>query len=399
MLSLSEIRGAVGAAWPDLRQDRPAVAILKRATKAADLSGDGTIGRREFGFLLECVAFFHNEQAVFSAFDVDGDQQLSLEEFRAAAAKLGEDLSDRQAAIAFGKMDLDGSGLVSFDEFCSWMARRNVVEPDDPEAGGVDGESLVLIYDEMAIEQLRAVVGNPAVEAVPALAVQCVLVFGGHSAAWDGCSVATIARTPDTGGWAATKPLSALLNDWQNPKALKPLSGPTDSYVYGYAVRLAPQELGRLDRYKGCPNRFERRALTIGVRDSYGGRSFTRQPAFAYCRAGYDAAKFKAPGASYLESRQANIGQYWELSPALPICRLDRQLVYVYETAHGRARFDNEDELKQLFLVIGLHRRWRLPADADRCVQKLHAIGITSTKALKVSKALSCLVLPLELCL
>lgn len=127
------------------------------------------------------------------------------------------------------------------------------------------------------------------------------------------------------------------------------------------------------------------RELTIGVRDSYGGRSFTRQPALAYVRAGHDAAKFKAPLASYLEARQANINQHWELSPALPICRLGQELVYTWETAHGRARFDNTDEMKQLFLVIGLHRRWRLPIDADRCVQKLHSIGLTSSKDLKAA--------------
>lgn len=141
-----------------------------------------------------------------------------------------------------------------------------------------------------------------AVEAVPALAVQCVLVFGGHSAVWGGCSVATIARTPDAGGWEQTKPLSALLNDWQNPKAMEPLSGAVSSFVYGYAVRpplqllsffhpiastewvyiairspcgmmmrtddlpgfgakvrLSPKEIGRLDRYKGTPSRFTRR--------------------------------------------------------------------------------------------------------------------------------------------
>ena len=95
MLSLSEIEDAVKTVWPAF-DDR---AILRRAHKVADLSGDGTIGRREFGMLLECVVFFYNEQAVFKAFDVDGDQQLSLEEFSNAAERLGEKLSDRQVRL------------------------------------------------------------------------------------------------------------------------------------------------------------------------------------------------------------------------------------------------------------------------------------------------------------
>lgn len=64
-------------------------------------------------------------------------------------------------------MDMDGSGMVSIDEFCSWLARRNVVEPDE-QATNVHGESLVLIYDEQTIEQLRNIVANPSGASPPA---------------------------------------------------------------------------------------------------------------------------------------------------------------------------------------------------------------------------------------
>ena len=113
------------------------------------------------------------------------------------------------------------------------------------------------------------------------------------------------------------------------------------------------------------------------------GRGFSRTPALAYCRSGNDAARFKAPSDEYLKSRQANISRYWDLGSMLPICKLNRKLVYTWEGKHGTGKFENEDELKQLFLFIGKQRRWRLPIDADRAVQKLHALGLTEVKAVQ----------------
>ena len=45
ILSFGEISDAVKYIWPNFGNNT----ILKRAVKAADLSGDGTIGRKEFG--------------------------------------------------------------------------------------------------------------------------------------------------------------------------------------------------------------------------------------------------------------------------------------------------------------------------------------------------------------
>jgi hypothetical protein len=45
----------------------------------------------------------------------------------------------------------------------------------------------------------------------------------GNAAAWDGSSVASIARTPDAGGWVATKPLTALLRGHQKASERAPI--------------------------------------------------------------------------------------------------------------------------------------------------------------------------------
>ena len=51
--------------------------------------------------------------------------QVSLEEYKLGMRKLGEPLPDAEAEAAFGAMDVDGSGAVSFQEFCVWAAARH----------------------------------------------------------------------------------------------------------------------------------------------------------------------------------------------------------------------------------------------------------------------------------
>ena len=57
--------------------------------------------------------------------DLDGDRRLTLPEFEKGCASLGMEMSAKQAAAEFALVDGDGGGLILFDEFCRWAARRH----------------------------------------------------------------------------------------------------------------------------------------------------------------------------------------------------------------------------------------------------------------------------------
>eukprot|EP01048_Picozoa_sp_COSAG05_P014703 COSAG05_NODE_1690_length_4271_cov_1.395254_3_plen_673_part_00 len=125
-LSLAEIHKAVKELWPQF-SNKPA---LMRAYMAADASGDGWIGRREFKLLLEYTEYFHRLWHKFEAIDSNSDRRLSLHEFVAACTAVGHQLSLVEASREFNKVDKDGGGYVLFDEFCAWCAARQVASAD-----------------------------------------------------------------------------------------------------------------------------------------------------------------------------------------------------------------------------------------------------------------------------
>ena len=98
------------------------------ADKAADVSGDGTISRKEFPLLLKYIVYFDNVWEKFASLDKDGDHQLNMEEFHQGALLLGlgeeHGVSWATTVQEFGMMDEDGGGAVRFDEFCAWCARK-----------------------------------------------------------------------------------------------------------------------------------------------------------------------------------------------------------------------------------------------------------------------------------
>jgi len=120
-LSLAEIDKAAVEIWPQFNHKK----ALMRAYKAADVSGDGFIGRREFRLLCSYIVYFNDLWHKFDTIDRDHDHRVSLSEFRLGCQHLGLKISAGQAAEEFGRMDRDGGGFVIFDEFCAWCARRH----------------------------------------------------------------------------------------------------------------------------------------------------------------------------------------------------------------------------------------------------------------------------------
>ena len=112
-LSLAEIDKAVLELWPHFNH-KPA---LMRAYKAADRSGDGWIGRREFRLLLKYIIYFNALWDKFEEIDSDGDRRLDLAEFIAGCEVVGHKLNASEARREFAAMDENNGGFVLFDEF------------------------------------------------------------------------------------------------------------------------------------------------------------------------------------------------------------------------------------------------------------------------------------------
>ena len=124
LLSLGEATAAVHQEFPFFSDQK----AIKQAFRAADTSGDGAIGKKEFALFLEYLSFFSKMSQEFHQIDANGDGRLDEEEFAGAAHMLGDPLEAEEVHREFMKMDDNAGGYVLFDEFCVWAARRNAVE-------------------------------------------------------------------------------------------------------------------------------------------------------------------------------------------------------------------------------------------------------------------------------
>jgi hypothetical protein len=130
--------------------------VIKRAYKAADVSGNGFVGRQEFGRFLKYLEFFNTNWSKFE--QIEGNVQLSgrltLSEFKRASAKLGLYLETNAAGVtASGSKSFAGKSVSTADapdaamafqamrsltkdrilmvEFCSWVARKRCPADDE----------------------------------------------------------------------------------------------------------------------------------------------------------------------------------------------------------------------------------------------------------------------------
>lgn len=118
-LSLAELDKGVVTLFPEYNH-KPA---LMAAYKACDSSGNGFVERKEFGYFLRYLVYYNNLWSVFMAIDEDGDRRISKEEFHAAADKL--ELSSKEATVVFEEIDVNGGGMILFDELIHYMATNN----------------------------------------------------------------------------------------------------------------------------------------------------------------------------------------------------------------------------------------------------------------------------------
>jgi len=129
-LSLTEVDKAVQGLFPQF-DNKPAI---MRAFQSADVDGNGFLRRNEFRLLLQYLNYFNNLWDRFESMDSDGDRRLDVQEFQTLAHQLGISGSAAGLKREFTKMDADGGGLVLFEEFCSWSARRQKFDDDTEDA-------------------------------------------------------------------------------------------------------------------------------------------------------------------------------------------------------------------------------------------------------------------------
>ncbi|KAL6132550.1 hypothetical protein ACLB2K_064791 [Fragaria x ananassa] len=103
----------------------PTAEELQSMINEVDIDGNGTI---EFGEFLNVMVRKMKEndadeelKEAFKVFDKDQDGYISPNELRNVMINLGEKLTDEEAEQMIREADLDGDGLVNYEEFVTMM--------------------------------------------------------------------------------------------------------------------------------------------------------------------------------------------------------------------------------------------------------------------------------------
>ncbi|WOL00545.1 hypothetical protein Cni_G09258 [Canna indica] len=101
----------------------PSVEELDRMMREVDADGDGFISFAEFVELNTPPAVEEDLRLAFAFFDIDRSGSISADELAHVLQGIGEGASLAQCRRMIDGVDLDGDGLVSFEEFKVMMTR------------------------------------------------------------------------------------------------------------------------------------------------------------------------------------------------------------------------------------------------------------------------------------
>merc|ERR1712107_527609 len=119
---------------------------IMRAFQAARQSNGKTVGysgdfveRNEFRALMEYLRKYFELYVMFRHIDVNFDRRVNLQEFKAALPKLQQwGVQVTNADRTFIEIDVDGGGMILFDEFAAWAITQSLtLGPDGPGGQGL----------------------------------------------------------------------------------------------------------------------------------------------------------------------------------------------------------------------------------------------------------------------
>lgn len=99
-----------------------------RAYRAADISNDGFIDRKEFKNLVHLLYYYNDLYVLFKEMDADHDKRISFKEFCKGHEMIGIHLKNKaDLKKVFNSIDTNGGGMILFDEFCMFMAKQKIL--------------------------------------------------------------------------------------------------------------------------------------------------------------------------------------------------------------------------------------------------------------------------------
>jgi calmodulin len=106
----------------------PTEAELKDMIEEIDVDGDGTVDFPEFLTLMaRKMKDVDSEEEIieaFKVFDKDGNGFISAAELRHIMTNLGEKLTDEEADEMIREADVDGDGMINYEEFVKMMMAK-----------------------------------------------------------------------------------------------------------------------------------------------------------------------------------------------------------------------------------------------------------------------------------
>ncbi|GKC53853.1 probable calcium-binding protein CML25 [Tanacetum coccineum] len=124
-ISASELGSIMGS----LGGQKPTETELENMIKEVDADGDGFIDLHEFIALntkdIDSNELLENLKNAFCVFDIDNNGSISAEELQKVLGRLEESCTIEECKKMIDGVDVDGDGMISFDEFKVMMMSGN----------------------------------------------------------------------------------------------------------------------------------------------------------------------------------------------------------------------------------------------------------------------------------
>lgn len=93
------------------------LAEAQMALETADSDGDGMLGFEDFSKILEETGSEDEMQAAFQMYAAEGSNTITAKSLKKMLSRLGQTTSVQSCRAMICKFDLNGDGVLNFDEF------------------------------------------------------------------------------------------------------------------------------------------------------------------------------------------------------------------------------------------------------------------------------------------